>query len=279
MVTSLAIFQNYCALNSQDVIGAVKVSANRRGIKILENSMDADALLIWSVLWAGRMAPNQKLYQHYRAHNRPVVVIDVGTLARNRTWKVALNHVTAEGYYGHQQNLDYDRPSKLGMKLEQCAGGDRILIACQHKDSLQMAAWPNVETWINSMIEQVRQNTDRPIVVRPHPRSRIDGRLINYNIDLQHPMKVKNTYDDFDLEMNWHAVVNHTSGPGIQAAINGIRPVVHHTSLASPVGVNFRDIENNYCPDRDQWFVQLCHTEYTVPEIEQGIWLERLFNE
>ena len=279
MIRSIAIFQNYCALNSKPVLSAVRTSAHKRGIEILDDSRDADALLIWSVLWAGRMAPNQLLYQHYRALQRPVIVIDVGALRRNHTWKIALNHITAEGRYGHKSNLDWDRPNKLGVKLENSVGGDRILIACQHSGSLQMEQWPNTESWINSVIESVKQNSDRPIVVRPHPRSRIDARLINYKIDLEYPNRIKNTYDDFDLMMNWHAVVNHTSGPGIHAAMANVRPVVHHTSLAAPVGCNFANIEDAYTADREKWFVELCHTEYTVPEIEQGRWIERLFDE
>ena len=37
---------------------------------IVENSLDCDAALIWSVLWYGRMAGNHKVWQHYRKQNK-----------------------------------------------------------------------------------------------------------------------------------------------------------------------------------------------------------------
>jgi hypothetical protein len=46
---------------------ALLSSLRRAGHVLEENSMTADALLIWSVLWSGRMAANQAVYQHYRS--------------------------------------------------------------------------------------------------------------------------------------------------------------------------------------------------------------------
>jgi len=36
------------------------------------------------------------------------------------------------------------------------------------------------------------------------------------------------------------------------------------------------DIEKPYTLDREQWLTEICHTEYTVQEIKQGLWLRRL---
>ena len=51
-----------------------------RGIQTQENPMTADAAVIWSVLWAGRMAPNQAVYEHYRSQGKPVVIIEIGAV-------------------------------------------------------------------------------------------------------------------------------------------------------------------------------------------------------
>ena len=66
------------------------------------------------------------------------------------------------------------------------------------------------------------------------------------------------------------------SGPGVQAAISGTRPIVDKTSLAAPVAVSIDNIEKTYDIDRDRWLVEICHTEYTLQEIKQGLWLKRL---
>jgi hypothetical protein len=78
------------------------------------------------------------------------------------------------------------------------------------------------------------------------------------------------------MHFDCHAVVNYNSGPGIQAAIAGTRPIVDSSSLAYPVGVGFDNIEQPYDIDRQLWLTQICHTEYTVDELKRGIWLHRI---
>ncbi len=62
----------------------------------------------------------------------------------------------------------------------------------------------------------------------------------------------------------------------VQAALAGVRPLVDASSLAAPVGIDFAEIERPYQKDRESWLVQICHTEYTVEELAQGIWLNRI---
>ena len=78
------------------------------------------------------------------------------------------------------------------------------------------------------------------------------------------------------MHFDCHAVVNYNSGPGIQAAISGVRPVVNHSSLTHPVSVELANIEQPYDIDRESWLIELCHTEYTLNEIERGQWVDRL---
>jgi hypothetical protein len=242
----------------------------------MENSMSADAVIVWSALWSGRMAPNKQVYEHYRAHGKSVIVVDVGALYRGETWKVALNHINGLGYYGHTENLDMDRPRKLGISLAiNLSRNPAILIAAQHRHSLQLAN-QNHETWILEQINKIRAVSDRPIVVRPHPRSPLQIKTLDKTITIETPQKIANTYDSFDMHFDYHAVVNYCSGPGIQAAISGTRPIVGAHSLAAPVSVTVDNLDQPYNTDRDQWLVEICHTEYTVKEIEQGLWLQRL---
>jgi hypothetical protein len=95
-------------------------------------------------------------------------------------------------------------------------------------------------------------------------------------VSIESPRKLANTYDSYDIHFDCHAIVNYNSGPGIQAAISGVRPIVHSTSLAYPVGVGFADIEQPYITNRDLWLTQISHTEYTLNELEQGLWLNRI---
>jgi hypothetical protein len=257
-------------------MSAVLDSLQAQGIRTDENSWDSDAAVIWSVLWNGRMAKNQQVYQHYREQGRPVIVIEIGALYRGNTWKVAVNHVTNQGYYGHLDNLDWDRPHQLGVSLAyQAITQPYVIVAAQHNRSLQVAGI-DTNQWILDTVNQIRQHTDRPIHIRPHPRCALKLPYVPHGAKIEQPRLLPNTYDSYDMHYNCHAVFNLNSGPGIQAAIAGVRPVVHESSLASPVSMLVKDIEKPYDVDRQLWLTQICHTEYTVQELQRGTWLKRI---
>ena len=247
------------------------------GIQTQENSMTSDAAVIWSVLWNGRMKANQQVYEHYRSQNKPVIVIEIGALYRGNTWKIAVNNVTNQGYYGHLDNLDWDRPRKLKISLAtQSITKPEIIITLQHQKSLQVSNISNIGQWLTQTISIIKDNTDRPIVVRPHPRCSINLPALPPGVTIEQPRHLANTYDSFDMHYDCHAVVNYNSGPGIQAAIAGVRPLVDGTSLAYPVSIGYADIEQPYTMDRQLWLTQICHTEYTLEEIQAGTWLKRI---
>ena len=274
---TIAYFPSQCALNSRPVMSAVLDVLQGAGILTQENSMESDAAVIWSVLWNGKMQANRAVYEHYRSQGKPVIIIEIGALYRGTTWKIAVNNITADGYYGHTENLDWDRPRKLGISQAVTAfHRPEILIAAQHQHSLQVQDLPSIEAWIYKQIVRIRQFSDRPIVVRPHPRSVLNTRLLPSDVVFEEPNPLANTYDSFDMHFDCHAVVNYNSGTGIQAAISGTRPIVDMSSLAYPVSVSYAELEQPYLIDRDRWLVEICHTEYTLNEIQRGTWLKRI---
>jgi hypothetical protein len=276
VIKNIAYFPLQAAQNSGPVLEAVLDCLQSRGVETQENSWNSDAAIIWSALWHGRMTANQQVYEHYRSQGRPVIIVEIGALYRGVTWKIAVNNITAAGYYGHQENLDWDRPRKLGISLAcPVLTQPYILVAGQHRNSLQVQNI-NMEQWITDTVNKIGHYSDRPIVVRPHPRCRLRLDQLPKNITLETPKPVANTYDSFNMHFDCHAVVNYNSGPGIQSAISGVRPVVDKSSLADPVSVAIQDIEKPYDHDRDQWLVEICHTEYTLEEICRGVWVDRI---
>jgi len=275
MIKNIAYYPLQRALNGGPPMNAMLSALRKAGIEPQERGQDSDALLIWSALWSGRMAANENIYRHYRSQGKPVIIIDIGALNRGTTWKVAVNNINSHGYYGHLDNLDWDRPGKMHLKLRMPSNSkSHIVIAAQHTQSEQLAG-VDLDQWIRLQIETLKNNTDRPIHVRPHPRCSLNTAGLT-GVKIESPNRVSNTYDSFDLGLDCHAIVNYNSGPGIQAAIAGARPIVDFTSLAYPVGVDIADIEQPYDLDRELWLTQISHTEYTVPELEQGLWLKRI---
>ena len=273
----VAYFPNQCALNSVPVMQAMLNSLRSAGHVCVENSVDCDTAIIWSVLWKGRMQGNRAVYNHYRSTGCPVITVDTGTLYRGETWKVAINNINATGYYGHTENLDKDRPKKLGISLAlNLSRNPTIIIAAQHRASLQVANLPSIEDWVSNQIKQLRAVTDRPIIVRPHPRSPLQSFTLDKNVTIEQPQRDKSTYDSYNLAFDCYAIVNYNSGPGIQAALAGTRPLVDQTSLAYPVSISLEELGHPYTIDRDQWLIEICHTEYTLKELEQGLWIQRI---
>jgi len=270
------IFRENGSLNSPPIFDAFEQGLKHLGHEVVKSGEDVG--VIWSVLWNGRMLPNQQIYKQYVLQNKPIIIIEVGNLLRNKTWRICLNHINGEGLFGNDQELDSTRPSKLKVSLESVKFLRRpeILIATQHNKSLQWEGMPTIDKWVEETVKQIRQFSDRKVIVRPHPRSPIRLNTTDRSISIQLPTRIPGSYDDFDISYNYHCVINHNSGPAVQAAINGIPIICDKTSLAYPVTAKLKDIEKIELPDRNDWFLKLTHTEWTVDEIRQGIPIKRL---
>ncbi len=268
------IYRENGALNSSPVLDAFATGLISRGHTIVDHNEDVG--VIWSVLWQGRMRPNKAIYESFSKINKPIIIIEVGNLKRGTTWRICLNHINRLGKFGNDIDLDPLRPQLLNVSLDPPKDRRKgeILIACQHSASLQWNTQPSMEEWVKQTISQIKKYSSRRIVVRPHPRSPIREKFVDAVIEL--PRKIENSYDDFDIDYNYHCVINYNSGPAVQAAINGTPIICDSSSLAYPVSEKWENLENPRLADRDEWFLKLCHTEWTVEEISQGIPISRL---
>jgi hypothetical protein len=275
----ISYFPNQTAQQSQPIWQSFLDSCKKFNITPVENSMTADAALIWSVLWQGRMQKNQLVYEHYRKQGKPVFILEVGALDRGRTWKVAVNNITKNGIYANKENLDPNRSKKLGIELvtRKIDPQAPILIAAQHENSLQWTTPLTVHDWVLTQIEKIREHTGRDIVVRAHPRFYI-GNFTGKNIFMSMPKKIEGTYDKYDLNFEYSTVINYNSGVGIQAAINGTPIVTDISSLAHDLATTIDQINQPYLPNRTEWFEKITHTEWTVEEIADGMPLARLLD-
>jgi len=262
------------ALNSAPIFAALEQGIKNTGFSVVDSDQDVD--VIWSVLWHGRMQRNQLIYNQCRAKGKPVMIIEVGNLVRGSTWRISLDHIHGLGIFGNSENLDKSRPTVLGLNLKPLnqKRNNKILIACQHERSLQWEGQPSMAEWAKRKVAEIRKFTEKNIIIRPHPRS-----LFMLNIEgvqVEQPKKIPNSYDSFDIDYNYHCVINHNSGPAVQAAINGIPVICDRSSLAFPVSEQIDNIDNPTLPDRAEWFLKLCHTEWTVNEISSGLPIQRL---
>ena len=272
-----SLWTDYGALNSRPVFDAFATSLMDNGHTVVYNSNNSDIDVIWSVLFHGRMARNKAIWEN----EKPTIVLEVGGINRGVTWKVGLNGINRDAYFGDKDN-DRSRADGLGLVCKPWrSNGDFILICGQHDKSLQWQGMPRMSDWFMQTYREIRKHTDRPIVFRPHPRCRLEHIELGLkHVIRQEPRHVNGTYDSFDMGFDdIHCTISYSSNPGIHSVIEGVPAFVSTHSLAYDVAndIDFlHDIENPLMPDRQQWLNDYAWTEFTVEEISQGIPLKHL---
>ena len=235
---------------------------------LVENSMDADAALIWSVLWNGKMIHNKSVWDSYRAQNKPVIVIEVGGLIRNVTWKLGINGINRDADFALEDYMPDDRLNKFGIVMQPWKQqGDYVLVCGQHTASEQWRNMPDIDTYYKQTVNEIRKHTDLPIVIRSHPRCKETTQFAG--VTWNTPLHIPESYDDFDLEyllVNAHCTISYSSNPGIHSAIAGVPTIVSEHSLAYDVSTKLGQWQSK--PYRHNWIKRLCYTEWYADEID-----------
>lgn len=255
------LYREYGALNSKPVFDACELGLKKLG----HTFSDSGIPVIWSVLWHGRMRQNYEIYYRSRKQNIPVLILEVGSLNRGVTWKVSLNHINNTGIY--PAPVDSNRSARLNF-LQNKVKNSSMLIACQHEKSLLWENMPSTTTWVNQVIANIRNYTDRKIIVRLHPRCRVQ--ISNDNCVVETPTPIANTYDNFDFNVSYHCIINHSSGPAVIAGLNNVPVICSSSSLAAPISIDYSQIETPPDTYNPEWCNMIAHTEWTLDEIRSG---------
>lgn len=273
----ISVFPEYGSLNSQPIFKAFIEHLKQKNEDVQINKYDnsTDVAVIWSVLFRGRMEQNRKIWEEFRSQGKPVVVLEVGGIRRNTSWKVGINGINNDADFANQKFDDKRWPLfKINLKPWKQTG-NVVVICGQHNSSLQWKGLPVMRKWLVDQARQIRKVTDKPIVIRPHPRDIIGvdtAELKGVRVDL--PKRDWQTYDDTNfkklLKSTW-AVVNHSSNPAMEAVFNGIPVFVSQSSLCYPVGnQDYTNLLKPNMPNRHTWAHKLAYTEWFVEEIKEG---------
>lgn len=269
----IRVFDEYGALNSREVFSAFKSGLYENGDQQTKSFKDAEAVVIWSVLFSGRMAPNRDVWVNAIRSGKPVIVLEVGALKRGVSWKVGIGGINRKATF--VQPFEVNRFENFGISMDSWKTGEgAITLFTQRPDSQQWEGMCSVEEWCERAIAKIRKYSDRKIVVRPHPRDHITDwhRLKGLGIHFAMPQQVG--HDAFDHQRVFdgtYAAINHSSGPSIQTALAGIHTVCSSESLAWDVSDEIENLETPSNKDRTEWLQMLSHTEWTVDEIQKGI--------
>tara|TARA_R110000772_G_scaffold95115_1_gene193295 strand:- start:4154 stop:5005 length:852 start_codon:yes stop_codon:yes gene_type:complete len=277
----VSLFTDYGALNSPPIFKAFAEGCTET---VVYNDMDADVAVIWSILFSGRMRQNKQVWDHFKSQNKPIIVIEVGSIFRDKTWRVGIGGINNLANFANKEHLDIKRVDKFKLRVRPYKkSGEFITIATQRQDSSQWDGMPPTDVWIKNNVDQIKKYTDKPIIIRPHPRDKITNwkklaaKLPELYFDVPVSTGIGDAVNFKDiLDRTW-CVINHSSGPALEAVLDGVHVYTGAASFAYPLSIrNWKDLENPPRIDRTEWLHEFVHTEWWTEEIKEGIPWNRL---
>ena len=193
----IGLFKNTCAQNGFSIMEAFAEGIENSGdeAKFITELEAVDATVIWSVHWG--KSERREIYNYYTKNKIPVIIIEVGCLIRNTTWRIGINNINLLGKFNNQ-NSPPDRWNKIGLELKPWnTSGNKIYICGQNENS---GIWDTIKTeyWLKGLIRSIRNYSDMPIVFRPHPRFPIKlKQKLDCSIEIP---QYKDGYDNFNFK-------------------------------------------------------------------------------
>jgi hypothetical protein len=258
------------------VFDAFVQGLTKHGQQVVEHDITADVAVIWSVLWNGRMRPAQEIFNSFQLRNKPVVVLEIGCLERDQTWKIGVNGVNM-GHFEWARSITRPHLKKISLHPDKITG-DVITICTQNHMSEQWRNQPITVNWLENTISNVRKFSHRPIHIRAHPRVPMQFNMSKHkNVTVSKPNPLSNERSLIESLSNTRFLINHNSNPAIIAALWGIPVHVDQSSLAYPVSnVHLANIETPTVYDKTEWLSTLLQTEYTTDEMRQADVIDHL---
>jgi len=152
--------------------------------------------------------------------------------------------------------------------------GRHILLCCQRNGGWSMGGY-DVVAWIINTITQIRQHSDRPIVIRAHPGDKKAVRYMDRNLFRRMPGVTLSAFDrplHQDLHKCW-AVVNHNSSSIVGPIIQGYHSFItdpKKSQCADVSHIEFKHIENPLKFDRQAWLRRISMFHWKFTELEDG---------
>jgi hypothetical protein len=223
----------------------------------------------------------KKIINTLATQNTPSIFVDSNVLhysRREHEWhRYSLSSVYPDTGTYFFQDLD---PSKWatysqwhGANLKPWrATGDHILIFCQRPKGFNM--FIDQEAWLDTTIANIRQYSDRPVMIRMHPGDGTREKQI-HKIRKKHRKAVGISYHENirDALANCWCTVGINSTPNVVSAIEGVPGYIEDPGHSWAADVAFTDLsllENPPMPDRSQWVNKIANIHWSNQEVKSG---------
>lgn len=156
--------------------------------------------------------------------------------------------------------------------------GNHILICLQRNGGWSMKGL-DTWAWLEMCITDLRNHTDRPIIVRGHPGDKNSKRIIvsrkypnNIPLENVHFSDINSRSLKQDLSHAWATVV-YNSSPSVASAIEGVPVFVYDPIDCQAKEVSNTDITKIESPDyfeREKWLQKLSMSHWNFEELSNG---------
>jgi hypothetical protein len=208
-----------------------------------------DVFVIWN-----RYSTNEQAADRWEAAGGTVLVAENGYCGRDgedRQYYAIARH--GHNGSGTWEAGGAERWERLGLELRPWrAAGEHVLVAPNRHFGMRGLAMP--QGWAESVVQQLRRHTRRPVRVRPHPNDSPPVRPLAE-----------------DLTGCW-AVVIWASSVGVHALLAGV-PVIACAPwwiCRAAAGADVSTIEAPALPERRPAFERLAWAQWSVDEIAHG---------
>ncbi len=158
--------------------------------------------------------------------------------------------------------------------------GEYILL-CMQKVGDASLRGADVFQWTEDTVNNIRNHTDRKIVIRPHPlyrKSKLHNTLKEKvlrvaDVHWQEADVTKSDFVSIDKQLkNAWCTVTYSSGTGVDAVINGIPNVAcDKGSMVYEVSSKeISEVENPFTGDKTEWVNKIAHCQWSIDEFESG---------
>lgn len=225
----------------------------------------------------------KRVIESQLAKNRRVVVIDSNLFLYKNTANP--HHYLRYSFDGVFPNtgiycdntpsqLNWDRlAAKMQLVVKPYRNAGNHLLICLQRHGGWSMGGASVMTWTGDVLTRIRQYSDRPVVLRPHPGDKTNhdfGALLKQFANVSVSSPTTSLIDDLN---NCWAVINHNSSPAVAAAIEGV-PVfltdADNSQCRDIANTDFSLLENPNMPERQVWLNRLAMFHWSFDDLDHG---------
>jgi len=206
-----------------------------------------------------RGVTKRKVMEACRVRGRDFYYIDTGYFGNTAKGKL-YHRITRNDvqYFGPVVDRPSDRLALTGIGFRKFRPGTNILLAPPSQKLLMMYDI-DLETWLNTTIEEIKNHTDRPIVIRKK-----QSRTVRMTEDTM----------EMALAQDVHCLVTFSSIAAGEALLLGKPAITLGPNAAAPLcSQHICEIENPKIPTLDEvkaWAANLAYNQFTEAEMRNG---------